>query len=259
MTKRSVLERLPGDQRQLLAHAWDKAEQAERDWRIAYSYFLDPGQRSLIHQYSYLWSAGLASFGGYPGAEREIIAFLPDDCAPVANDYPLLALQVTGNFQFAKLAHRDYLGSLLALGIKREFLGDILVRPTGGQVMVHQSVADYLLCNWSSIGSAAIQVEVLDLTRVEPPQGQRQVRTATVASLRLDAVVAAAYQLSRSEAAALIRGGKLKLNFLPEQRVDRVVEEGAILSLAGQGRAELIEVGGVSRKGRIHIQVARWR
>jgi RNA-binding protein YlmH len=126
-------------------------------------------------------------------------------------------------------------------------------------VMVHQSVADYLLCNWSSIGSAAIQVEVLDLTRVEPPQGQRQVRTATVASLRLDAVVAAAYQLSRSEAAALIRGGKLKLNFLPEQRVDRVVEEGAILSLAGQGRAELIEVGGVSRKGRIHIQVARWR
>lgn len=259
MKRREVLDRLPDKERLLVASAWDKAERAGRNWNVEYTHFLDPGERLVLEEHSYLWDIGIASFGGYDGAEREVLAFYPGGEEPAFADYPLKAVQVNGNFQFASVTHRDYMGSLLSLGLKRELFGDIIVLPEGCQVLLHTSALNWILANWQSVGRVTVQVGEIPMVEVQVPERDMLVRISTVSTLRLDAVAAAAYCISRSKAADLIRAGKMKLNYRPEQRVDRVVEQGAMLSLSGYGRAELQEVGGASRSGRLHIKIARWQ
>ena len=253
----SVLNRLVGEERALVALACDKAALAWRRYEVCFTAFLDPGQRALLAQYAYLWDATMFSFGGYTDAERQIVAFSPeqDECQ---DEYPLVAMQVSGNFSFAAVTHRDYLGSLLALGMKREMVGDILAGPEGCQLVLHKNIVSYVLANWKMVGQVGVRVEEIPLAELRPPEPKIALRQATVASLRLDAVVAVAYGLSRTQAANLIRAGKLKLNFTLETRCDRAVEVGDMLSLAGQGRAQLQTLGGQSKKGRWYVQVARF-
>lgn len=256
MTKK-VLDRLMGEERLLLATACDKAAQAMQRQQTCFTPFLDPSQRALLAQYAYLWDATMDSFGGYEDAERQIVAFSPEvlDYQP---EYPLVAVAVSGNFDFAKVTHRDYLGSLLALGIKREMVGDILVGAAGCQLVLHQTIASYVMANWQSVGSVGVKLAEIPVAELQPPEPEIVWRQATVASLRLDAVVAVAYGISRTQAATLIRNNKLKHNFAVETRCDKTVEVGDTLSLAGQGRAQLRELGGQSKKGRWHIQIARF-
>lgn len=89
-----------------------------------------------------------------------------------------------------------------------------------------------------------------------PPRGETF--GAVVSSLRLDAVLAAAYHLSRSEAAEAIRTGSVKLNHLPCERTDAPVPEGALLSLRGRGRVRLAQIGGTTRKQRIGVTFFRY-
>lgn len=279
MQRRELLDRLQGAERQLLATAWDKAERAERRGLPEFTEFLDPGQRALLAGYRYLWTVELLGCGGYAGAEREVVAFVPADVTarsrgrggwePAPEDeeqallpaaqFPLTAVEARGNFQFAAVSHRDYLGSLLALGLKRELFGDILVQDSCCQLVLHQHALPLVLNNWLSVGATSISLRQIELTELQVPEREQLVRTATVATLRLDAVLAVAYGCSRSKAAELIKAGKVKLNHRPETRSDRQLEAGAMLSLAGSGRAELLEVSGTSKSGRLFVKVARWQ
>lgn len=271
--RRDALDRLSGEDRVLVAKFWDMAERVGQHGQTEFSGFLDPGQRVLIQGYRHLWPVELSGFGGYEQAERQIMAavgrrdesgarrLMADHAADQTlsvDIWPLVAVQVGGGFQFAKVSHRDYLGSLLSLGLKRELFGDILVLSTGCQVVLHEQALSFVLSNWSSVGSVGIEVRQIEFSQLQLPERERVERTATVATLRLDAVVAVAYGLSRSKAADLIRAGKVKLNYRPEVRTDRQVDQGAVLSLAGLGRAELLEVGGASKSGRLFIKVGRW-
>lgn len=253
---RKALDNLAAEERLLLAVADDKAALAVQRQQPCFTNFLDPGQRALLGRYAHRWETTIASWGGFEGAERQIVAFLPPfiDYEP---EYPLVALEVSGNFNFATVTHRDYLGSLLALGIKREMVGDILVGDNGCQLLVTPTIASYVQNNWQAVGRVGITVTPIPLSHVNPPEPQEICRSATVASLRLDAVVAAAYSISRTQAATLIRAGKLKHNFLLETRCDKTVAAGDVFSLAGKGRAQLRQVGGQTRKGRWHILIAR--
>lgn len=260
--RREILDRLTGEDRTLVARFWDMAERADRHGQSEFSQFMDPGQRSLISEYSHLWPVEICSFGGFEDAERQVMAMSGRLAAGVSGEllaWPLVAVEVTGNFQFAKVTHRDYLGALLSLGLKRELFGDILVTANGCQVVLHEHALPYVLANWVSVGPVGIGVSQIDLASLQPPERESTERTATVATLRLDAVLAVAYGLSRSRATELIKAGKVKLNHRPETRPDRQLAEGAMLSLAGLGRAELLGVGGSSKSGRVFIRVGRWR
>ncbi len=254
---KKILDNLVGEERLLIATACDKAAQAVQRQQPYFTTFLDPGQRALLSQYDYLWDATMDSFGGYAEAERQIVAFSPG-LVDYPLQYPLVAVAVSGNFNFATVTHRDYLGSLLALGIKRDTVGDILVGTAGCQLVLQQTIASYVLANWQAVGKVGIKVAEIPVAELKPPEPKIVWRQATVASLRLDAIVAVAYAISRTQAATLIRGGKFKHNFVVETRCDKTVAIGETLSLAVQGRAQLREIGGQSRKGRWYVQIAHF-
>ena len=80
----------------------------------------------------------------------------------------------------------------------------------------------------------------------------------TVSSLRLDAVTATAFSMSRGRAAELIAAGRVNLDHAPCLKPDKPVAEGAVLTARGFGRARLREVGGLSKKGRTGITIERY-
>ena len=152
-----------------------------------------------------------------------------------------------------KPAHRDFLGSLMGMGIVREKVGDILVGPDSADLLVLEGVSDFLLQSWTSAGRTKLRVSAIERSNLHIPAVQRKEVRDTVSSLRLDAVAASGFRLARGKAAALIESGKVQLNWRECVKPDKPLEAGDVVSARGFGKFELAGVGGLTRKGRISI------
>ena len=159
---------------------------------------------------------------------------------------------------YASPTHRDYLGSVLGLGIKRECVGDILVSDEGALIVLTKAMAPYVKDELIRVGRAAAKCELVPLSLLVPPEKNVRRVSATVASLRLDSAAAAAFSLSRSRMGELIDAGEVFLNFRQTLRRDAEVHEGDVLSVRHLGRAELSEIGGKSRKDRLFLTFLRY-
>ncbi len=257
MDKGALLDRLglTGEDRLTLAKVLDKAEQAESRNIPASTDFLSPQQRARA--LDLLRLAGIPETscilqGGYKGAERQIFLFLPDWMEAENAESPIRCLRAAFREE-EKLTHRDFLGSLMGMGVVREKIGDILVAPDSADLLVLDSVADFLLQSWTSAGRAKLSVSAIGPENLHIPTVQRKEIRDTVSSLRLDAVASSGFRLARGKAAALIESGKVQLNWRECVKPDKLLEAGDVVSARGFGKFELSEVGGLTRKGRISI------
>jgi len=252
---------LTKEDKMLLANAEDKYDQCSSQYRIAYTNFLDLRQRSLIEKHWREMNHGgsdvrLEFYGGYDDAERTVAVFLPDYAE--VSDCPLCVIRIKTPAGGRKLTHRDYLGSLTGLGLKREMTGDILTVENGADIIVLEEVKDFILLNYSKAGRTNLTPEAVPLTELCIPESKTVMARDTVASLRLDNVISSAFQLSRAKAADAIRAGIVFVNSMQCEKPDMQVEEGAKLVLRGKGKAYLREVGGRTRKDRITIVIERF-
>lgn len=242
----------------LLARIWDKYEQTERKSIPGSTVFLSPREQRMAQ--SMLNAAGIRSGyvfdGGYEEAERKILIFLPDWAEEAAGD-ELVFLRASFHGE-ESLTHRDILGSLMGLGVTRERVGDILVSPHSADIAASPSLREFFLREWDQAGRVKLTVTEIERSELRVPQAQVKVIRDTVSSLRLDAVAAAAFSMSRGRAAELIAAGKVNLDHVPCLKGDKPVAEGAVITARGFGKAKLRQVGGLSKKGRIGITVERY-
>ncbi len=193
--------------------------------------------------------------GGFEGAERNRLIFIPDyyeeDNFPKEEYITVIRAECS----FGKLTHRDWLGSIMGLGIKRDALGDILVCDGYADIICTDKIAQYLADNLIKVGRYGVKTHIIDMGDILPPNPEFEVRTGTVASMRADAVVALAFGVSRTTAAQLIREGRLSVEHLLQQSTSAEIAEGELLSLRGFGRARVSRVGGTSKKGRIFLEL----
>ena len=196
-------------------------------------------------------------YGGYEGAERVILLNLPE-YADLEGENPLQVVRVKISERGRSLTHRDYLGSLIGLGMKREMIGDILVRDDGADIIVLEEIADFILQNYCKAGRVSLSLEKLDISQLIVPKARVREITDTVASLRLDNIVASAFSLSRAKAAEAISRGIVFVNHMEMVKPDFQVKEGDKISLRGKGKACLREIGGRSRKDRQYIVIERY-
>ena len=144
------------------------------------------------------------------------------------------------------------------MGIVREKVGDILVGPDSADLLVLDTVAEFLRQSWDSAGRAKLTVTEIDPAHLHiPVQRTEQVRD-TVAALRLDAVASSGFQMARGKAAALIESGRVQVNWQECVKPDRLLAEGDTVSARGVGKFRLTEVGGLTKKGRISILLERY-
>lgn len=192
--------------------------------------------------------------GGYSSAERTVLAFLPDWCEePV---YPITALTFTYR-KVDVLSHRDFLGSLMALGIARETVGDILVEPGRTVVFVLNEVSDFIISQLVKIGRVGVTISKgFDLPL--PSLGKKQEFSLTVASLRLDCVVSALCGFSRKEASEKICDGLVTVNSVCCQKTTFSVSEGSNITVRQKGKFEIVSCDGYSKKGRIILKYNKY-
>lgn len=248
------------DERLLLARAYDRAAAAEKGGRAAATHFLDPAERLLLERaLSGERGVALAFYGGYDGAERTLAVFSPESAyaSENAGQSALAAVRITPRGENG-LSHRDYLGALLGLGIKRETVGDLLVRPDGCDAVALCEVCRYIADSLEAVGRAKADAAVIPLSGLLLPEEKFTLLRATVATLRLDAVIGEGFSLSRAEAADLVRSGAARLDHMPCEKPDAGVSEGALISLRGHGRVRLFAVGGKTRKDRTAIIIKKY-
>lgn len=224
---------------------------------VTHTAFLDMRQRTLAERLCKEYKDFRYCFlGGYEDAERTAALFLPYYAK--AEDYNPLALLRISKTGRRDLTHRDYLGSLTALGIKRDVIGDILVRNDGADIVILKDMSDFLLYHYDKAGHVSLQADILPVEDIIIPEGRREEKKDTVASLRLDNLVASAFSLSRSKAAEAIGSGLVFVNGLQADKTDRQLEAGDKLVLRGKGKVLLKQVGGSTKKNRIFITIDRY-
>lgn len=246
------------EDRLLLARVWDKYEQTERKNIPGATVFLSPRERQLAQ--AMLNAAGVRSGylfdGGYGEAERSVLIFLPDWAEEPAGD-ELVFLRASFHGEEG-LTHRDILGSLMGLGVTRERVGDILVSPHSADIIAAPSLRDFFLREWTQAGRVKLTVTEISREALCIPQAQVKVIRDTVSSLRLDAVAASGFSLSRGKAADLIASGRFQLNHRECVKPDRTVAQGDVLTCRGLGKCVVKEVGGPSKKGRTMLVLERY-
>jgi RNA-binding protein YlmH len=238
----------------LEAHMEDLARRAFKTG-IACSKFLTPAEGQVVRRrFVSRQDVLLKLDGGYDGAEREVAIFLRPELGAVyrADEY-LAVLQIKYRAKDT-VSHRDVLGALMALGIERAVVGDILCEPGQTALICLKPMAAYLTEHLKKVGKAGVEVFPASFSDLPEKHEELTIKTATVASLRLDAVLCAMFRISRSRASELIAAQKVSLNYAPAVNPSKEVPDNAVLSVRGMGRALLISKGGFSKKGRIIIE-----
>ena len=258
---RSNIEKIahtPED-RMLLAKVWDKINVGIQRNIPASTCFLSPRELEMT-RYLFGDADGLYAFGGYEGAERQMLVFLPDyldETALYDEDAPIVCLRAEFNEGDCP-SHRDFLGALMGAGIGRETLGDICIDKSSCDFLVTAQIAPYILQNLTSAGRAKLRIHTVPLAQIHVPQPQVKEIRDTLASLRLDSVISSGFRIGRSLASQYVSAGKVAIDGLPCEKPDKIVSEGAKISLRGSGKIKLASVNGQTKKGRISVVIHRY-
>lgn len=247
------------EDRMLLAKLWDKINSGIQRSIPAHTAFLTPRELEMS-RFLFGEPEGLIAFGGYEDAERKMLCYLPeylDKDALLGEDSPVVALRAEF-YQSDTPTHRDFLGALMGSGISRESVGDICVGVGTCDFFVTEEIAPYLLQNFTNAGRTKFRLSAVPLAQVIIPQQEVKIIKDTLASIRLDSVIASGFRIGRSLAAQYISAGKVAIDGLPCEKPDKAVAEGCKIALRGSGKIKLAKVGGQTKKNRISVEIHRY-
>ena len=236
----------------LLSQIEDKRNQCEEQYCVSHTAFLDIHQLALAEN-EFKYTKHIL-YGGYDDAERRLMFFLPDYAEEI-DDNPLEILRVTCPKGSKVLSHRDYLGSILALGIDRSVIGDIIVKENGADIIILKSMEDFLISNYDQVGRTHIKTEIVPIDELDLGSVNTVTKRDTVASTRLDNIVSSAFNMSRAKAQEAINSGLVFVNNIQCDKVDKEIDESDKIVLRGKGKAILKSIGGKTRKDRIGIEL----
>lgn len=239
---------------ELLKRLQELYDRCEKTATVACTAFLTPAEQYAAEQAAKRsgWDS-LYLYGGNPASERKIAFFLPYYETPETFDPSPYLCAVAAVTKFAQPGHRDYLGSLLALGIRRDCLGDIYTDGERAWFYCVPTVAGLIVASLDRVGRSGVKCEPAKLDAVPVPEKKVKTVTFTVQSQRLDAVAAGMFGVSRAAMAQLIAQGALTLNYQECTRPDVPVAAGDVVSVRGYGKGTFLGGGGVSRKGRTFV------
>jgi len=252
------IARTPED-KVLLAKPWDKIQAGLRKNIPANTCFLSLRELDMA-RFLFGNLEGLHAFGGYSGAERQMLVYLPDyldETALQEEDSPLVCLRAVF-YEGDSPSHRDFLGALIGSGVARETIGDICVGKGSCDFFVTAEIAPYNLQNFTGAGRTKLHLERIRLQDVQVPEPEVKQIKDTLPSLRLDSVIGAGFRVSRSQAAQFVTSGRAAIDGLPCEKPDKAVDEGAKISVRGLGKIQLKTVNGQTKKGRISVVIDRY-
>jgi RNA-binding protein YlmH len=237
----------------LFAKILDKYNSALNKHQVTHTDFLDPVRCALFCKTLEQMKDGvfIKAYGGYENAERTIIAFSTKEID--YSVFPVTPIAVTYNERFSKApTHRDYLGAVLGLGLDRGKIGDIRLAPDGAVLYAAEEVAGFIAENLAQVGRVPIKAKAGQ--QLDGPENTGAKKRINVPSMRLDAVLGSAFNLSRGKAAILIENEKVFVNWNPAKKT-YTVAIGDAITVRGMGRIKVDSQSGTTKKDRIVLEV----
>ncbi len=218
--------------------------------------FLDPREQQIVTSiFGQDPDAVYSFFGGNTNAERKRAFLHPPYLEATIDDYQLSAYRVHYPHKFVNLAHRDLLGSMMGLGLKREKFGDIYIDGEDIQIIVAAEIGSYVEANLQSVGRAQVRLEAIPLEQLIQQNEEWLEKVITASSLRLDVILSEVYQLSRSKILPFIETKRVKVNWKLVDQPSFQLENGDHISVRGLGRSKLIHIHGKTKKDKWRVDV----
>lgn len=266
MNKHEILKHYTKEEdRLLIAKVLDKLEFSQTRNKITNTDFLDGYQKKLIQQVlTKLKISNFLFYGGFEEAERTIVIFYPDKFADggIQKNYNnilnvieiILPNELQGTYQ-----HRDYLGGLMKLGMKREKIGDIVTFTKGTHIVVIKEIAEYIVTSLQELTRfSKAKIQIKEIEEIQQVEIQKEEIHIIVSSLRADNIISELAKTSRTKAKEWIAQGRIFINFESVEKDAKVVKEQDKITIRGKGRFELVEVVGNTKKGRYVVKVDKY-
>ncbi|MCT2595451.1 YlmH family RNA-binding protein [Staphylococcus warneri] len=230
----------------------DKCEQAERHYSPVLTTFLDPRGQYILEVISGSYDDLKVHFNGGPRAERQRAVIAPSYYEPDESDFELTLIEIHYPEKFVTIQHQHVLGTLMSLGIDRNQLGDIIVGERI-QFVLTKALESFIMLEFTRIKGATIKLNSIPLEDMIQSEENWKIQSSTVSALRLDVVLKDMINKSRSIAKQLIEKKRVKVNHTIIDSPDFQLEMNDLLSIQGFGRAQVTDIGGRTKKDKIHI------
>ncbi|WP_066318269.1 RNA-binding protein [Bacillus sp. FJAT-29814] len=221
--------------------------------------FLDPREQHILKMI--VGESGdvkYALFGGSHHSERKRALLYPDYLAPTDEDFQITLFEIFYPKKFVKIEHRQVLGTLMSLGLKRGKFGDILMNDNGQvQFFAAREIGEYIKNNVESIGRAGVKLAEAAIGQAIPSEEHWEDTELTVSSLRLDTVISGVCNLARQKSQNLVGAGLVKVNWTVIENPAFICEPGDMISVRGYGRVKILQLDGKTKKEKWRITVGK--
>jgi len=239
----------------LIANLYNKIILAEKIGKEVFTNeFYPPSIWSTLLKLNSSFNVSFHTYGVFDEAERRILGISDKNI----EHFPVKLLKIKANAKFCSLSHRDFLGSIMSLGIIREKFGDLILKNDICYAAVHEDICDYLIYNLSKVKNSPCSVEVLDSQCEEKPKHEYECINILSTSLRLDCIVSSICNISRNKSDEFIRQGKVLVDYFPETKRDFMVNLNNLIVIRGYGKFIIYKIIGVSGSGRLKIQIKKY-
>ncbi len=253
------------DDKILLAQILDKIEFSKQREKLEYTDFLDMYQIALVKNFmKKIDFENYILFGGFENAERKILVIYPEryNMNMVEKNYSKIVKVIRiilGEEENGKYTHRNYLGGIIKLGMKREKVGDILVADDGADILVKDETAETLRKELGSLTRFEnSKIELVELEDLREQEIKVEELNIIVPSLRLDNFVSDLAKTSRSKAVQIIDSERVFINGQNETKASKQVKLGDIITIRGKGRFIVKEFSGTTRSGRSVVKIEKY-
>ena len=267
MNKQEILTRYSKEEEKLLvSKVLDKIEFVLNRNTIENTDFLDLYQKELVKEL--LRSIKFNNYifcGGNENAEREILIVFPEKLKDILKEDKIIenilkVIQITlPNELTGEYNHRDYLGGIIKLGLKREKIGDILVRKNGADIIIIKDVEEYLLTNLGELTRfSKAQIETKQISELEPSEVITQKLQIIIPQMRLDCIVSESIRCSRTNVSEIIKQERVFVNHKLETKNSKILHEQDMITIRGKGRFKINNIISRTKKDKIVLEIEKY-
>ncbi|MCR8641902.1 YlmH/Sll1252 family protein [Paenibacillus sp. N1-5-1-14] len=248
------------DERHFVDRAMEWVERAAHNHAVTRTDFLDPRQAFIVTSLvNRELDAHCIFDGGNLSAERKRAIIGPTYRDLSDEDFGLEVLHIrSDDSKFISLEHGDFMGAVLNVGMKRDKVGDIHVHVNEAHIVIASEAIAFMHMQLSQVHRVHVQTEILSIDKLEVAKQNFEEMSFSVASMRLDGILSDAWRLSRAKIVQPIQAGKCRVNWKPELSPSKELREGDVVSLQGFGRFKVLEVEGLTKKGRLRVKIGKY-
>lgn len=266
MNKEEIIKNYKNDDdRLLVSKMLDQIILCNKQNKIRNTDFLDERQRDMLQKVlNRMKLENYTVFGGFKEAQRNTYIFYPErwnkEIVKQNYDEVMKIIEVIlPNELHGKYTHKDFLGGLMKLGLKREKIGDIVVWNEGAHIIVLNEIIPFLEHNLATLTRfQKAEITIKDVKDIHQCDIQKQEIEIMVSSMRLDNIISELIKTSRSKSEEIIREQRVFVNYEVVEKVSKSIKIGDKITIRGKGKFEIKNQVGNTKKGRIIIKAEKY-